>query len=316
MTIKKKIDSWLEKAEPDMSEQTPSDAELRLRFGEDILEEKEDARSYLRELLKIRPEASLEARELKAAAKLYRVLAAVCLALLIVVLVVTASYLPAYGERVSPHNNEVYTRYTERATEETGAVNIVAGVILDYRAFDTLGESNVLFCAVSCVFILLQKRRGREAVELPDEPEEADIFDIGSDPLLRSCVKLLFPVILCFGVYIILGGHLGAGGGFAGGAVLGAGLILYTLAFGEKSTARFFSQKTFRIITVSALSFYALSKSYSFYTGANGIESVIPKGTAGNILSSGLILPLNIAVGLVVACTIYGFYSVFQKGDI
>ncbi|MBR6397187.1 MAG: hypothetical protein IKS09_09530, partial [Lachnospiraceae bacterium] len=62
------------------------------------------------------------------------------------------------------------------------------------------------------------------------------------------------------------------------------------------------------------LGFYSLSKSYSFYTGANHLESFIPKGTPGNILSSGLILPLNIAVGMVVACTMYGFYVMFRKG--
>ena len=68
--------------------------------------------------------------------------------------------------------------------------------------------------------------------------------------------------------------------------------------------------------TFAALSFYALSKSYSFFTGANHLESHIPPGTPGNILSSGLILPLNICVGLVVACTMYGFYALFRKGDL
>ncbi|MCX4316273.1 MAG: hypothetical protein OSJ52_06505, partial [Lachnospiraceae bacterium] len=48
--------------------------------------------------------------------------------------------------------------------------------------------------------------------------------------------------------------------------------------------------------------------------GANHLESFIPKGTPGAILSSGLILPLNICVGMVVACTMYGFYAVFRKG--
>ena len=39
--------------------------------------------------------------------------------------------------------------------QETGAVNIVTGMILDYRAFDTFGESNVLFIATVTVLILL-----------------------------------------------------------------------------------------------------------------------------------------------------------------
>ena len=42
--------------------------------------------------------------------------------------------------------------------------------------------------------------------------------------------------------------------------------------------------------------------------------STRPLGTPGAILSSGLILPLNICVGLVVACTMYAFYTLFRKG--
>jgi multicomponent Na+:H+ antiporter subunit B len=37
-------------------------------------------------------------------------------------------------------------------------------------------------------------------------------------------------------------------------------------------------------------------------------------GEAGAILSAGLILPLNICVGMVVACTMYAFYTLFRKG--
>ena len=48
--------------------------------------------------------------------------------------------------------------------------------------------------------------------------------------------------------------------------------------------------------------------------GANHIESGIPLGTPGAILSSGFILPLNICVGLIVMCTMYAFYTLFRKG--
>ena len=91
-------------------------------------------------------------------------------------------------------------------------------------------------------------------------------------------------------------------------------LILYLNAFGFQKTERFFTEKVYRRITLAALTFYCLAKSYSFYTGANGLESHIPLGTPGAILSSGLILPLNICVGLVVACTMYAFYTLFRKG--
>jgi multicomponent Na+:H+ antiporter subunit B len=61
---------------------------------------------------------------------------------------------------------------------------------------------------------------------------------------------------------------------------------------------------------------YCLAKSYSFFTGANHLESHIPLGTPGAILSSGLILILNICVGMVVACTMYSFYALVRRGRI
>ena len=122
------------------------------------------------------------------------------------------------------------------------------------------------------------------------------------------------PIIFIFGIYVILNGHLSPGGGFSGGAIIGAGLILYLNAFGFQKIERFFTEKTYKWISFGSLTFYCLAKSYSFYTGAHHLESGIPLGKAGAIISSGLILPLNICVGLVVACTMYAFFSLFRKG--
>ena len=91
----------------------------------------------------------------------YRILsAAVCLAV-IAVLVTVVSWMPRFGDDHNPADNEVYERYVEEGTEEAGAINTVADMILDYRAFDTLGESNVLFAAAfhSLIRIFARKRK-------------------------------------------------------------------------------------------------------------------------------------------------------------
>lgn len=248
--------------------------------------------------------------EMKLFRKLYYGTSILFCLFLIALLLVTISWLPATGTVNRPVNNEVTERYIEKGLEETGAVNIVAGMILDYRAFDTLGESHVLFVATITVLILLRLNKTEK-----DEAEVSDRrFEPKNDAILQLVATFLVPIIIIFGIYIILNGHLGPGGGFSGGAVIGAGLVLYLNAFGFKKTERFFTEKTYKWICFFSLSFYCLAKSYSFYTGANHLHSVIPKGTPGAILSSGLILPLNIAVGLVVACTIYAFYAMFRKG--
>lgn len=242
--------------------------------------------------------------------RFYKVAAIVLGIAIIAALIGTASNLPPFGEESNPYNNEVSERYLEKGLEETGAVNAVTGMILDYRAFDTFGESCVLFIAAACVLILLRD----DQTDTTEKAMRDERFEPVSDTILQASAKIVVPAIMLFGIYILVNGHLSPGGGFSGGAIMGAGLILHVNAFGYKKTQRFFNEKTYKRVTVGALSFYCIAKSYSFFTGANHIPSGIPLGTPGAIISSGLILPLNICVGLVVACTMYAFYTLFKKG--
>jgi len=46
--------------------------------------------------------------------------------------------------------------YLEKAREETGAANAVTAVLLDYRAYDTLGEATVIFVSVIGAYAVLR----------------------------------------------------------------------------------------------------------------------------------------------------------------
>ena len=246
--------------------------------------------------------------------RFYKIASVICCLALVAILLVAVSYLPPVGSPENPSSNEVAAKYIEDGLQDTGAVNIVTGMILDYRAFDTFGESNVLFIATCTVLILLRSDKKKEKHQEEAEQRREQHYEPKDDSILQRVTFLLFPVIVIFGIYVILNGHISPGGGFSGGAIIGAGLILYANAFGFEKLNRFFTEKTYKWISFIALAFYCLAKSYSFFTGANHLESGIPLGEAGAILSSGLILPLNICVGLVVACTMYAFYTLFRKG--
>ena len=237
----------------------------------------------------------------------------ICFGLMVVLLAVV-SQLPSFGFASNPEHGEVALKYLQDGMSETGAVNIVAGMILDYRAFDTFGESCVLFIAATCVTILLRVDTKTSNLSMPSGQDDR-IYEPKNDIILQKTAVLLVPVLILFGIYVIVNGHLSPGGGFSGGAIIGAGLILYLNAFGFKKTEEFFTSRTYKIISCSSLTFYCLAKTYSFYTGANHIHSIIGPGTPGNILSAGLILPLNICVGFIVACTMYSFYAFFRKGN-
>ena len=221
---------------------------------------------------------------------------------MIAVLLLTVSYLPRLGDPNGPNNNEVSERYVEHGMEEFGAVNMVTNMILCYRGFDTFGETCVLFIAATCVIVLL--RKNEEEIENLKETDWK--YEPKPDAILQMVTRILVPVIL--------NGHLSPGGGFSGGATIGAGLILYVTTFGFHKMQRFFDEKTYDRVKVGALSLYSVTMIYYFYTGANMIKSVIPSGTPGNILSGGMILPINIFVGLEVACTMYCFFALFRRG--
>lgn len=109
-------------------------------------------------------QADVMERELRAERKkrmrrfsaFYGVLGGIIAVVIIAVLLVTVFALPEYGNANNPAINEVYERYIEQGTNETGATNIVAAMILDYRAFDTLGESLMLYTAIMGVVLLLR----------------------------------------------------------------------------------------------------------------------------------------------------------------
>jgi len=74
--------------------------------------------------------------------------------------------LPPFGSPVML----VASQYIALALKQTGAANVVAAIILDYRGYDTLGEATVLFTAVVGVLTIVRKL-GRKR-NPPDEAGE------------------------------------------------------------------------------------------------------------------------------------------------
>jgi len=60
--------------------------------------------------------------------------------------------LPPFGEPLMTTSQY----YLDKGAEDTGAANLVSSIILDYRAYDTLGEVTVLFAAILGTFTILR----------------------------------------------------------------------------------------------------------------------------------------------------------------
>ncbi len=251
---------------------------------------------------KKRPAAIGDRQRLDGFLRLYAKCAIVISILMVLVLLVGAVALPAFASPGNPTNNEVVRRYVGSAEEETGAENVIAGMILNYRGFDTFGESCVLFLAVCCVMLLLWATNDRLRGEAKATQTEAP-----RDMILANVSKLLLPCVLCFGICVLLNGHVSPGGGFSGGSILGAALILFAVSFGADSVRRFFTAKVFNAVRITGLMVYAVMFGVYIYQGANQIQSDLARY---------IVLVIDLAVGLVVMSTMYGFYSFYTKGEL
>jgi len=68
-----------------------------------------------------------------------------------VLLVMTVAEMPTFGDPYAPAHSALMEKYLQDSAVDTGALNTIAAMILDYRAYDTLGEATVLFVAVLAV---------------------------------------------------------------------------------------------------------------------------------------------------------------------
>jgi multicomponent Na+:H+ antiporter subunit A len=104
--------------------------------------------------------------------------------------------------------------------------NIVNVILVDFRAFDTMGEITVLATAAIGVRALLRLGAADRV-----DTESARSEPVTS-PIFRTAARLLMPLLLLFSAFLLMRGHNEPGGGFVGGLVAAAAFAMYGLAFG------------------------------------------------------------------------------------
>lgn len=172
--------------------------------------------------------------------------------------------------------------YIDKGMEETGSVNIVTSVVVNYRGFDTLGEVTVLFIASIGLGMVLtaglkEKTRKTQPASL----------------VLYTGCRLLFPLILVFGSYTFIHGHLTPGGGFQGGAIIASGFLLIYLGCRER---RISSVASNLAESLGGLTFVVIGLVGLFF-GGFFLLNFLPKGTANTLFSAGIIPVIYIAIG-------------------
>jgi multicomponent Na+:H+ antiporter subunit B len=89
-----------------------------------------------------------------------KILAFISVVITGMILLYATQDMPDWGDPRSPASLHVSPRYIEKTIEETATPNAVTSVLADYRGYDTLGETTVIFTAgISCILILRRRRQ-------------------------------------------------------------------------------------------------------------------------------------------------------------
>jgi multicomponent Na+:H+ antiporter subunit B len=120
---------------------------------------------------------------------------------------------------------------------------------------------------------------------------------------ISSWVKVL---IILFGIYIVIFGHLTPGGGFAGGVILASSYVLLMLAFGrELAQENLPFSISSKLDCLGALAFAIIAILGFVFGGIFFYNFLVEKGRALELISAGTIPLSNIAIGLKVGASLF-----------
>ncbi|MCC6213155.1 MAG: monovalent cation/H+ antiporter subunit A [Burkholderiales bacterium] len=164
--------------------------------------------------------------------------------------------LLAYAVMTRPLPDNTISRFfLERAWPEGGGSNVVNVIIVDFRAFDTLGEISVLGVVALAVYSLLRRfRPARESMEPLPQHVQQTAEGVSEDLAVPAVImRWMFPATALLAAYLLLRGHNLPGGGFVAGLALAVGMILQYMAGGTRWAEERLAIRPLRWIAVGVL---------------------------------------------------------------
>jgi len=130
----------------------------------------------------------------------------------------------------------------------------------------------------------------------------------GMTLIVKTITRLTVGLILLYGIYIVLHGHLTPGGGFPGGVIIALSFIHLMLAFGKDTALERLNQARASILeSLGAIMF--LSIALLGFFGGYFFVNFIKKGEAFNLFSAGIIPLCNIAICLKVGAGLFLIFA-------
>lgn len=140
------------------------------------------------------------------------------------------------------------------------------------------------------------------------QPAQRDKGLAGMTLIVKTITRLTVGLILLYGIYIVLHGHLTPGGGFAGGVIIALSFIHIMLAFGKDMALKKLSMAAASVLeSLGALMFLSIAL-VGLLGGYFFFNFFLNKGEPFHLFSAGIIPLCNIAICLKVAA---GLFSIF-----
>lgn len=247
---------------------------------------------------------------------------------------------PDLGDKNSPASSHVSPYYIEHTLDDTSVPNIVTAVLADYRGYDTLFETAVIFSAgLACFFLLrVPERKAPKArfyrhvatgltlrIEkggrLPDDSTEFERIDsawVPYDVIINMTCRLVVPFVQLFALYVIAHGHHSPGGGFQGGVIFGAAIILFAISNNLRRTLRRMSEKTSGLLGSLGVIVYLGTGLVCIFLGAGLLDysalAAFPGLDPVSARSYGILI-VEIGVGIAVtAVMVWIYYNLASAG--
>ena len=199
--------------------------------------------------------------------------------------------------------------YAEQGPAELGAANLVTAVVVTYRGLDTLGEVTVLFISAAGVGLMLRRERKTGGGNGENGDARMRIHRPASE-IVETATELLLPMVMLFGIYVFLNGHLSPGGGFQGGAIIASGTMFLLLALPESHISRLLISI---MESLSGFSYVVVGVLGVILAGGFLDNRIMGLGTFGSLFSAGAIPIIYVFVGIKVGFELSAVLDRFRE---
>lgn len=190
--------------------------------------------------------------------------------------------------------------YLINGVSDTYSTNLVTGIYLDYRLFDSIFEAGILLIAVSGITWISKHDIEKHNVHfMLDKFKTPDLFVMFS--------RIVYPLMLVFGFYVIVNGHFSPGGGFQGGAIVATAILILYYINPNKET------NTDYIVAIEKVVFLVIIFVAMISFVSKGTMFTNPFTSSNQEIQTIYLVMMNVLIGIKVALGLWTIFTAFLR---